>query len=66
MQSVGAASAVSLASGHNPGRVATPTQYTSMLALILLTLEGWQAELTPPDINSTAEQDLNSGPWGPK
>jgi len=40
VQSVGAASAVSLAIGHNPGRVATPTQYTSMLALILPTSEG--------------------------
>ena len=31
---------VFLAIGHNPGRVATPTQYTSMLALILPTSEG--------------------------
>jgi len=37
-----------------------------MLALILPTSEGWQAELTPPGINSTAEQDLNSGPKDPK
>ena len=29
VQSVGAAQAVSLVIGHNPGRVATPTQYTS-------------------------------------
>ena len=29
VQSVGAAEAVSLAIGHNPGRVATPTQDTS-------------------------------------
>jgi len=64
--SVGAASAVSLAIGHNPGRVATPIQYTSMLALILPTSEGCQAELTLPGINSTAEQDLNSGPWDSK
>ena len=35
MQSVGAASAVSLAIGHNPGQVDTLTQDTSMLALIL-------------------------------
>ena len=40
VQSVGAAKAASLAIGHNLGRVATPTQYTSMLALILLTSEG--------------------------
>ena len=40
VQSVGAAFAVSLAIGHNPGQVATPTQYTSMLALILPTTEG--------------------------
>ena len=40
VQSVGAAEAVSLAIGHNPGRVTTPTQYTSELALILLTSEG--------------------------
>ena len=62
VQSVGAAKAVSSAIGPNPGRVATPTQYTSMLALILPTSEGLQAELTPPGINSTAEWDLNSGP----
>ena len=43
VQSVGAAAAVSLAIGHNPGRVATPTQYTSELALMLPTSEGWQA-----------------------
>ena len=40
VQSVGAAEAVSLAIGHKPGRVATPTQDTSILALILPTLEG--------------------------
>ena len=40
LQSVGAASAVSLAIGHNPGRIATPTQDTSKLALILPTSEG--------------------------
>ena len=34
MQSIGAAEAVSLAIGHNPGRVATSTQCTSKLALI--------------------------------
>ena len=39
-QSVGAALAVSLAIGHNPGRVATQTQDTSKLALILPTSEG--------------------------
>ena len=61
MQSVDAAEAVSLAIGHNPGWVATLTQYTSMLALILPTSEGWQAESTPLGINSTAEWDLNSG-----
>ena len=61
VQSVGAAETVSLAIGHNPGRVTTPTQYTSMLALILPTSEGWQAESTPPSINSTAEWDLNPG-----
>ena len=33
VQSVGAAKSVSLAIGHNPGQVATPSQYTSMLAL---------------------------------
>ena len=38
-----------------------PLRY-SMLALILPTSEGWQAELTPRNINSTAERDLNSGP----
>ena len=40
VQSVGAALAVSLAIGHNPGGVATPTQYTRVLALILPTSEG--------------------------
>ena len=39
VQSVGAAEAVSLAIGHNPGWVATPTQCTSMLARILPTSE---------------------------
>ena len=43
VQSVGAAEAVSLAIGHNPGPVTTPTQDTSKLALISLTSEGWQA-----------------------
>ena len=62
VQSIGAAEAVSLAFGHNPGRLATPTKYTSMLALILPTSEGRQVELTPPGINSTVERDLNSGP----
>uniref|UniRef100_A0A8C4Q6T7 Protein HTATIP2 n=1 Tax=Eptatretus burgeri TaxID=7764 RepID=A0A8C4Q6T7_EPTBU len=38
-KNVGAAEADSLAVGHNPGRVATPTQDTSKLALILLTSE---------------------------
>ena len=36
VQSVGAAEAVYLAIGHNPGWIATPTQYTSKLALISL------------------------------
>ena len=40
VQSVGAAEAVSLAIGHNPGRVDTPIQYTSKLALIFPTSEG--------------------------
>ena len=40
VQSVSAALAVSLAIGHNPGQVATPTQYTSKLALILPISEG--------------------------
>jgi len=40
VQSVGAALAVSLAIGHNPGRVPPPTQDTSKLALILPTSEG--------------------------
>ena len=40
VQSIGAAKAVSLALGNNPGRVATPTQDTSKLALILPTSEG--------------------------
>ena len=40
VQSVGAAKAVSLAIGHNPGRVTTPTHDTSKLALILPTSEG--------------------------
>ena len=40
VQSVGAAEAVSFAIGHNPGRVATATQDTSKLALILPTSEG--------------------------
>ena len=39
VQSVGAAEAVSLATGHNPGRVATPTHDTNKLALILPTSE---------------------------
>ena len=55
MQSVGAAWAVSLGIGHNPGRVTTPTQDTSKMALILPTSEGWQAESNSPDINSTAK-----------
>ena len=37
--SVGAVKAVSLAIGHNPGRVATPTQDISKLTLILPTSE---------------------------
>jgi len=40
VQSVGAAEAVSLAIGHNPGRVVTPIQENSKLALILPTSEG--------------------------
>ena len=60
MQSIGAAEAVSLAIVHNPGQVATPTQDTSKLALIFPTLEGWQAESTPPGFNSIAEWDWNS------
>ena len=60
VQSIGAAEAASLAIGHNPGQVATPTQYTSMLALIVPTSEGRQAESIPPGFNSTAEWDLNS------
>ena len=63
MQSIGAAKAVSLAIGYYPGWVATPTQDTSMLALILSTSEGRQAESTPPGINSTAEGDLKSGSY---
>ena len=59
VQRVGAASAVSMAIGHNPGRVATPTQDSSKLALTLLTTEGRQAESTPPGINSTAQHDFN-------
>ena len=61
MQSGGAAKGVTWVIGHNPGRVATPTKDTSKLALILPTSEGWQAESTPLVINSTPEQDLNSG-----
>jgi len=59
-KSVGAAEAVSLTNGYNPGQVTSPTQDTSQLALILPTSEGWQAESTPPGINSAAEGDLNS------
>ena len=66
VQSVGTAKAVSLVIGHNPGQVATPTQVTSKLALILSTSEGWRAESTPPGINYTAEGDLNSGSEDPK
>ena len=40
VQSVGAAEAVSLAIEHNPGWLATLTQYANMLALILPTSEG--------------------------
>ena len=40
MHSIGAAEAVSLAIGHNPDQVATPTLDTSLLALILPTSEG--------------------------
>ena len=40
MQSGGAAEAVSLAIGHNPGWVTTPTQDTSKMVLILPTSEG--------------------------
>ena len=65
-ESVGAAETVCFAIGHNPGWDATPTQDTSKLALIFPTSEGWQAESTPPGINSTAEQDLNFGFQDPK
>ena len=53
---------------HNchPGWVATPTQDTSKLALILPTSEGRHAESTPPGINSTAEWDFNSVSLDPK
>ena len=40
--------------------------HPSKLVLILPTSEGWQAEWTPPGINSTAKQDLNSGLENPK
>ena len=40
--------------------------HPSKLVLILPTSEGWQAESTPPRINSTAERDLNSGPEDPE
>ena len=40
LQSVGAAKAVSWAIEHNPGQVATLTQDTSKLVLILPTSEG--------------------------
>ena len=53
MQSVGAAKAVSLAIGHNPGWVTTPSQDTSKLALVLPTSEGRQAESTPPGMQVT-------------
>jgi len=66
VQSIGAAEAVSLAIGHNPRQVTTPTQDTSKMALILPTSAGWLAELTPPGINSTAEWDFNSGSSDPK
>ena len=36
------------------------------LVLILLTSEGWQAESTPPGINSTADKDLKSELEEPK
>ena len=67
VQSVAAAQAVSLAIGHNPGRVATPTQDTRNLVLILPTSEGWQAESTPPGINSTADpKDPKPTTWNIK
>ena len=47
VQSVGAASAVSLAIGHNPGRVATPTQDTSKLALIFADLGRMTGRVNP-------------------
>ena len=68
VHSVGAAKAVSWAIGHNPGQVATLTGDTRMAqssqqaGAHLPTSEGRQAESTPPSINSTAKQDLNSGP----
>ena len=40
VQSFGSAYAVTWVIGHNPGRVATPTQETNKLALILPTSEG--------------------------
>ena len=62
MQSLGAAKAVSLAVGHNPGRVATPTQDTSQHAG---THFAYLGRMTGR-VNPTAERDLNSGPYDPK
>ena len=47
MQSIGVAEAVSLAIGHNPGRVSILTQITRMAALDLLGVRGPWSLLGP-------------------
>ena len=47
VQSIGAAHAVSMAIGHNPGQVATPTQDTSKLALIFTDLGRMTGRVNP-------------------
>ena len=63
VQSIGAAEAVSLAIGHNAGRVVTLTQYTTMLVLIFANLRRMTDRVNPTWLctHSTAEWDLNSG-----
>ena len=46
-------------------RILECLNHPSKLVLILPISEGWQAESTPSGINSTAEQDLNSGSQDP-
>ena len=48
------------------GRILEWLDHPSKLVLVLSTSEGCKAESTPPGINSSAKQDLNSGSQDPK